>query len=792
MKRTKRMLSLALCLLTAISTIAMADVTAFAASDITVVADWRFDEDGVISGTIEGRDMIIKDQSGNGNDLQMRTFGSYDLSPYMYFSDDTMYGGTSGSIVIGGGPSDRRGAALITVDSAPIKTETFDDCYTIEFVYQLPADYTAPLDGWMTLLQREGTSSYINERNKGTMSVCLSNCKEIQFKVVNKANNYNMGDIWGLSMDKGGVWYHMAITSDGEWLRTYVNGCLAFRNHQSTRTVGMYADPTAGAFRLFSNIAGTQFGRGKYQQVRISSGCLPREDWLIPNPEDFIDEYGTNDEFSLSSPDNYNFVFMPDTQNTIKFTPNVMHNAFDWLVENQAKTNIAAITHLGDIVENWNDNTQWSNARTSFSKLPAGGITTLMQPGNHDYSGTNYSYFLNNFGPNSDYSRLSGSNLYITSPSGMSAYVTVDAGSYKYIVMSLSHSHLGNTTSQANIAEQTWFEDVLKANPNIPTIVTSHNLQDCSDSAPSSIRTNAYGQRIWNIIRKYDQVFMMVGGHNHGAGHEVLKNDSGKDVFSVLADYQFGYNGGNAFFKFAEFDENNNKLTISTFSPYSAGMDPAEKTFFDVNYLTGLGNYVELPLNFAERFADADRAFGAMYLSTDANLVRNGGYFRLYPAFYETVKSNASKLTFTFDAGKFEYRGFTPAEGVSLLDTALTEGRLEMTFMVNEYKIDNYGEVLFSAKEDAELANEYNVIRVSAEFVAKAEDDSKFVHKSNAAVSFTTLGNATYTLFDISNLIDWFGIKSGDAEWAQSKFFDFNNNGEIDIQDIAALAQMID
>ena len=41
-------------------------------SDVDVVADWKFGESGVRSGSIAGGDMIIADQSGNGNDLKMQ------------------------------------------------------------------------------------------------------------------------------------------------------------------------------------------------------------------------------------------------------------------------------------------------------------------------------------------------------------------------------------------------------------------------------------------------------------------------------------------------------------------------------------------------------------------------------------------------------------------------------------------------------------------------------------------------------------------------------------------------
>ena len=47
------------------------------------------------------------------------------------------------------------------------------------------------------------------------------------------------------------------------------------------------------------------------------------------------------------------------------------------------------------------------------------------------------------------------------------------------------------------------------------------------------------------------------------------------------------------------------------------------------------------------------------------------------------------------------------------------------------------------------------------------------------------------TLIDLSDAIDCFGVKEGDAGWNDAKRFDYNGNKELDIQDIATLAMLI-
>lgn len=584
------------CLLASTKALAMSK------NDINIVADWTFDLNSIESGSIEEKNLIFKDNSGNGNSLKMNTYGEVDdYSNYMSFSNDRMYEATQGSLIISGDSKNKIGADLITVNNAPINKEKFENGYTIEFIYKLPINWTVA-DSWMSLMARQGDSNSMDEPELGTMNVAISNCKEIQFLAANKDDNHEMSSAaWSLSMDKGGVWYHIAIVNDNKSIRTFVNGAEAFRDYISDDMIGLYADPEDGRFRIGSSMWKEngisildKFAKGNYQQVRIADGALSKSDWLIPNPEAYIGEYGNNNKFSLVNDTNYNMVFMPDTQNTIKFRSNVMNTAMDWLINNKDSANIISVTHLGDVVENGDSIEQWDTAKL-FSKLPSSGLNLLMQPGNHDLP----LYYDKYFGTNSDYGKLTSNYVVRNSPSGRSSYMINDGGSYKYMTLSIDYHSFDKDLN--------WIEEVLSTT-NMPTIITSHDLQNCSDTAPSDIKLSQKGEQVWNIVKKYNQVFMMIGGHSHGAGNQILINDSGNEVFSILADYQFAHNGGNALFKFAEFDESNNKIYLSTFSPYAATLNENEKTFFDVNYLTGDGNYNVLNLNFSERFNGMDKS----------------------------------------------------------------------------------------------------------------------------------------------------------------------------------------
>ena len=381
-----------------------------------VVADWKFGQ-AFSTGSIAGGDLVLKDQTGHGNDLKMQLYvnsqptedtGAAKWEQYLQFSEDSMTG-DSGSLVFNGddGTTDKKsrtGADFITVDDAPINEETFEDGYTMEFIYYFPEDWTAA-DAWMGLIARQtddpkGINS-MDEPELGTMSTAISNCKEIQFLTAPAADNHKMESAaWSVSMDEGGMWYHIAIVSDGQEIATYVNGCEAFRDYASDEMVGMYADPEDGRFRVGSSWwqEGSQtldrFLQGSLQEIRISGSPLEKEQWLVPNPEDYVGEFGSNAEYELKDEDNYNIVLLPDTQNTVEYCGEeggVMDTAIDELIDTADDLNVIGVVGLGDIVDN-NNATQYQTAKRIFYQLPQAGIRTLLQPGNHDGWASSDSY----------------------------------------------------------------------------------------------------------------------------------------------------------------------------------------------------------------------------------------------------------------------------------------------------------------------------------------------------------------------------------------------------------------
>lgn len=189
-----------------------------------------------------------------------------------------------------------------------------------------------------------------------------------------------------------------------------------------------------------------------------------------------------------------------------------------------------------------------------------------------------------------------------------------------------------------------------------------------------------------------------------------------------------------------------------------------------------------------------------LVIKTTANLIEQGDIFHVLASFRDTTSTNAASVAFNFDSSKFEYiAALDDIEGASILTREVADGEIKLTLMIPDYKAKDLAKIRFKAKEDADLQNEESSITTVVNYVYRDYSGSKFVVSTSGSTSFTTSngipgdtdGDGIVTLIDLSNVIDMFGVTSGNSRWSQAKYFDFNNNNEIDISDIVAVAKLI-
>lgn len=193
--------------------------------------------------------------------------------------------------------------------------------------------------------------------------------------------------------------------------------------------------------------------------------------------------------------------------------------------------------------------------------LLAGKVPFSVVPGNHDYDAMwpnrsagetagqsapaslnlhvgGLGNFNSVFGAQSDFFR--GKDWYVASHDGGadSAQIFV-AGGYRFL-----HIGLQFDPPDASLA---WAESVIGTYPGLPTIVTTHDYmnKDGQRRPEAAIDAHAVDPRdnspemVWEkFIRRHDQIFLVLCGHQLGQGLRVDDNADGHQVYQILADYQ--------------------------------------------------------------------------------------------------------------------------------------------------------------------------------------------------------------------------------------------------------------
>lgn len=279
--------------------------------------------------------------------------------------------------------------------------------------------------------------------------------------------------------------------------------------------------------------------------------------------------------------DNFTVVVLPDTQFYSESYPGIFDNQTQWIVAEAENMNVALVTHEGDLV-NQNVLAQWQRANHSMSKLD-GQVPWAVLPGNHDGAGSGGS--LTNYDTFFGYSRFAGKSWYggHYSSSNANNYELFSGGGDDYLIF-----HFQYNPSDAVLA---WANLTIAGYPDRKVIVTTHDYLELSGSR------STIGGNIWSrfIQQHADQVFLVLCGHNHSPTvAEVRRTDTvgGHVVYQLLADYQERTNGGNGFLRILKFSPSQDRIYVTTFSPYLNSYENDADSKFELDFnMTGAAEY---------------------------------------------------------------------------------------------------------------------------------------------------------------------------------------------------------
>lgn len=176
-------------------------------------------------------------------------------------------------------------------------------------------------------------------------------------------------------------------------------------------------------------------------------------------------------------------------------------------------------------------------------------------------------------------------------------------------------------------------------------------------------------------------------------------------------------------------------------------------------------------------------------LATQRGTLMEGETFTVTPNLGNELSSNAAVLNVKFDKDVFTFNGVT-SDAITIIgepeETA--EGVKITVANLEDYNLTALGDLSFTVKDGAPYGD--STVEVLVEYVFKKDDD-KAIGTAGAGFEFLIRGMPEYNLLTLSDAIDFYGVTSNDVAWDEARFFDFNGNGQIDINDITFIAQQI-
>jgi hypothetical protein len=279
-----------------------------------------------------------------------------------------------------------------------------------------------------------------------------------------------------------------------------------------------------------------------------------------------------------TSDDYFTIVVLPDTQYYSRDNPAIFDAQTQWIVDNASSYNIVFVTHEGDIVENWNNTTEWANANYSMSILD-GSVPYGLLPGNHDkFTDTTQgiypdyltdSTYYNQTFPWTRYQSQSwyGGNY----PEGKNdnSFQLFTAGGDDYIIL-----HLEDTPSNSVI---TWAGSILAAHADRKAIITTHGYIDTSGNYIGKYGSTQY---IWNnLVAPSSNVYLVFCAHYTGELARTKTATDGHNLYEILADYH-----ADGWLRIMRFVPEENKVYVKTYSPWLVQYQTDNNSRFTLNF----------------------------------------------------------------------------------------------------------------------------------------------------------------------------------------------------------------
>jgi len=282
----------------------------------------------------------------------------------------------------------------------------------------------------------------------------------------------------------------------------------------------------------------------------------------------------------------FTVVVLPDTQYYSESFPETFRAQTSWIVENQARRNIASVIHLGDVT-NRNTPKEWENASKALSVLD-GKVPYFLTLGNHDYSEggscRDRKTRLNDYFPVARYRDLpSFGGVYDQEPDRLdNSYHLFSAMGRQFMVLALEFGPRKDVVRWANsvVGQHRDKEVILVTHAYTYYDSTRYDWkrrgarQHWNPHSYAMAKTTEHdmsdGEELWNkLITRHENFVMTLNGHvlGDGLGRLVSATPSGRKIQQVLANFQMKPQGGDGWLRLMEFQPDGSNVQVYDYSP---------------------------------------------------------------------------------------------------------------------------------------------------------------------------------------------------------------------------------
>ncbi|MBL4634869.1 MAG: metallophosphoesterase [Kofleriaceae bacterium] len=307
-------------------------------------------------------------------------------------------------------------------------------------------------------------------------------------------------------------------------------------------------------------------------------------------------------EYIPEGNDGFTIAILPDTQGYSQFYPEIWQAQTDWLADNADLLNVKIVIHVGDLVEgSWRAD-QWQVAQDKMGILTQAQLPFIIAPGNHDYgairdsrNARDRSTLLDQYFPLQSFEAMpTFGGVYPEGERVDNSYHTFEAGGSKWLVLALEFG--------PRDALLDWANDIVLEHADHKVIIATHaylypdgtRYDWATKGADQAHSPHTYGiaespeglndgQEMWDkFVSRHSNIVAVVSGHvlDDGLGYQVSRGAG--QVHEMVANYQSYDFAGDGYLRLLQFDDENKKAWVRSYSPFrdSAFRDEANQFRF--------------------------------------------------------------------------------------------------------------------------------------------------------------------------------------------------------------------